>query len=70
MEWKKHLEKNPIQKIDPKNSKDKLKKHKMDKRKCCIIKTNKFTIIAMNFVQEQLKTEKIKMKLQHVNKNH
>ena len=31
-------------------------KRKMVKRKICIKKTKTFTIIAMNFVQEQLKT--------------
>ena len=32
-------------------------KHKMVEQKICIKKTNTFTIIAINFVQEQLKTE-------------
>ena len=31
-------------------------KRKVVKRKICIKKTNTFTIIAMNFVQEQLRT--------------
>ena len=34
-------------------------KRKMVKQKICIKKTNTFTIIAMNFVQEQLKSEPV-----------
>ena len=34
-------------------------KHKIVKRKICIKKAHRFTIIAMNFVQEQLKTSQL-----------
>ena len=36
-------------------------KRKMTKQKICIKKTNTFTIIAMNFVQEPLKTTKLQL---------
>ena len=38
-------------------------KRKMVKRKICIKKTNTFTLIAINFVQEQLKIKDAKQNL-------
>ena len=44
-------------------------KRKIVRRKICIKKTNTFTIIAMNCIQEQLKKVNIEAKVPHVSKN-
>ena len=50
--------KNESEKKSLEKSKNVLGKRKIIKQKICIQKTHTFTIIAMNFVQEQLITTK------------